>query len=98
MLVVTATVFYAAFWLPYHDPAADPPHPLPILPEAPAAEPAQGYEWVDRDAGIVRIPVEDAMRITAERLPMRNRAADERCPERPTDAGSGRALRPVAKP
>jgi hypothetical protein len=31
-----------------------------------------GYTWVDRDAGIVRIPIAEAMRLTVERgLPVR---------------------------
>ena len=34
-----------------------------------------GYRWVDRNAGIVRIPVKEAMRITLERgLPARRAA------------------------
>jgi hypothetical protein len=32
----------------------------------------EGYHWVDRNAGIVRIPIEEAMRLTIERgLPSR---------------------------
>ena len=32
----------------------------------------QGHEWINRDAGIARIPIDDAMRITVERgLPTR---------------------------
>lgn len=31
-----------------------------------------GYHWVDRDAGVVRIPIAEAMRLTVERgLPVR---------------------------
>jgi hypothetical protein len=36
-----------------------------------------GYGWVDRNAGIVRIPINDAMRLTLERgLPSRPQAQD----------------------
>ena len=32
----------------------------------------QGHEWINRDAGVARIPIEDAMRIVVERgLPTR---------------------------
>ena len=35
----------------------------------------QGHEWIDRNAGIARIPIEDAMRIVVERgLPTREDA------------------------
>jgi len=35
-----------------------------------------GYQWVDRNNGVVRIPIEDAMRLTIERgLPSRDPAA-----------------------
>jgi len=35
----------------------------------------QGHEWINRDAGIARIPIEDAMRIVVERgLPTREAA------------------------
>jgi hypothetical protein len=31
-----------------------------------------GYQWVDKAAGVVRIPIADAMRLTVERgLPVR---------------------------
>ena len=34
----------------------------------------QSYGWVDQDAGIVRIPIDDAMRLTVERgLPARGK-------------------------
>jgi hypothetical protein len=102
-LVTVAAILYAVFWLPYREPAKEPPYPLPILPEAPAAEPTplQRYEWADRDAGVVRIPVEDAMRITAERLPVRKgvgKASTERRKETATDAGSGHVAPPSAQP
>ena len=56
----------------------------------------QGYGWVDKEAGVVRIPIAEAMRLTVERgLPAR--AAD---PEQPaptpglmgSDASSGRLM------
>jgi hypothetical protein len=35
-----------------------------------------GYQWVDKDAGIVRIPIAEAMRLTVERgLPSRKAGA-----------------------
>ena len=35
----------------------------------------EGYGWVDRDAGVVRIPIEDAMKMVVERgLPAREAA------------------------
>jgi len=37
------------------------------------------YGWVDRPAGIVRIPIDEAMRITAQRgLPVRQVAGDKK--------------------
>lgn len=54
----------------------DPPADLRKLR---AAEDAvlQSYGWVDRDAGIVRVPVERAIELLAERgLPARSGAAD----------------------
>lgn len=95
-VLVVAVILYAAFWLPYRNPAENQPYPLPILPRPPEAGqvPAQGYEWVDRKAGIVQIPVEDAMTIAAERLPVRKgSAASTQAKQSPTDAGSGRVPR-----
>lgn len=75
-LPIAAAVLYAIFWLPYQDPAAVHPYPLPILPDLPVHESpvressVEEYAWVDRDERIVRIPVEAAMRIAAERLPV----------------------------
>jgi hypothetical protein len=43
------------------DPAAD-----RITIEAQARARLQGYAWVDRPAGRVRIPIDEAMRLTAE--------------------------------
>jgi hypothetical protein len=37
------------------------------------------YGWIDRDAGIVRIPIEEAMRLTVERgLPVRPQSVTDR--------------------
>jgi hypothetical protein len=37
-----------------------------------------GYHWVNRDAGIVRIPIEEAMRLTVERgLPVLKGAGEQ---------------------
>lgn len=51
--------------------------PVPLLQSAPAgelrayrlekAEALQGYRWIDRDAGIVQLPIERAMQLIAER-------------------------------
>jgi hypothetical protein len=39
----------------------------------------EGYSWVDKNAGIVRIPIEEAMkRVVAEGLPTRSTDAGER--------------------
>jgi hypothetical protein len=58
-----------------------------------------GYSWVDKGAGTVRIPIAEAMRLTVERgLPARTdaTAAGEQPAESsalvPTDASAGRAL------
>jgi hypothetical protein len=57
----------------------------------------RGYGWVDRNAGTVRIPIEDAMRLTVERgLP--SRAVDSAAPAPvnpsliPADSSSGRTM------
>jgi hypothetical protein len=63
----------------------------------------RGYGWVDRDAGTVRIPIEDAMRLTVERgLPSRaaapaaDPAATEAAPVNPSlipaDSSAGRTM------
>lgn len=56
-----------------------------------------GYSWVDKNAGTVRIPISEAMRLTLERgLP--SRPADATTPQGdasalvPTDASAGRHL------
>lgn len=49
------------------------------------------YGWVDRNAGVVRIPVEEAMRLTVERgLPARAGAAAPAPMLMPADSSSGR--------
>jgi hypothetical protein len=61
-------------WLPYQEPATNVPWEVEILPGPSAApqagskQPNQNYGWVDRNAGIVHIPVEQAMELTAKRL------------------------------
>ena len=57
----------------------------------------RGYSWVDKNAGTVRIPIEDAMRLTVERgLP--SRAVDPAAPEPvnpgpiAADANGGRTM------
>jgi hypothetical protein len=59
----------------------------------------EGYSWVDKNAGTVRIPISDAMRMTVERgLPFRTNdaAAGAEPADRsglvPTDASAGRTL------
>jgi hypothetical protein len=48
-----------------------------------------GYSWVDRDSGTVRIPIAEAMRLTLERgLPVRESSADA---VTPTSASTGGA-------
>lgn len=55
-----------------------------------------GYGWVDKSQGVVRIPIEDAMRLTLEKgLP--SRAQDAERPGSPpgvlpSDASSGRVM------
>ena len=59
----------------------------------------EGYGWIDRNAGTVRIPVAEAMRLTVERgLPARAMegadagASTETSTQMPTDASAGRTL------
>ena len=58
----------------------------------------EGYSWVDKGAGTVRIPISDAMRLTVERgLPSRTDEAagggeGDRSALMPTDASAGRTL------
>jgi hypothetical protein len=99
-LVVLIVGLYAAFWLPFRHPGNERTQMQEIRrltqPDKPVVEPAprQSYFWVDRKAGIVRIPIEEAMKSQIERLKVQEgaaKAALER--ERKviaTDAGSGR--------
>jgi hypothetical protein len=52
------------------------------------------YGWVDRNAGIVRIPIEDAMRLTLERgLPARPQdPAQAEADLIPADSSAGRTV------
>ena len=58
----------------------------------------EGYSWVDKGAGTVRIPIAEAMRLTVERgLPSRATDATGAAPTdptalMPTDASAGRTL------
>jgi hypothetical protein len=80
--IAALAVGYGVFWLPYHNPGKVGSPDLELLRrahEAPAAdtEPAEAYEWVDRQKKIVRIPVEDAMAIIVEKLPVRKQEAEK---------------------
>lgn len=54
----------------------------------------QHYGWVDRNAGIVHIPIQDAMRLTLERklLPSRPEPPAEDPTLMPSDASAGRTM------
>jgi hypothetical protein len=58
----------------------------------------EGYSWVDKGAGTVRIPIAEAMRLTVERgLPSRatdatGAASGDPTAMMPTDASAGRTL------
>ena len=50
-----------------------------------------GYGWVDKAAGTVRIPIDEAMRLTVERgLPSRPEAPGEQPGMMPQDSSAGR--------
>jgi hypothetical protein len=52
-----------------------------------------GYGWVDKNAGTVRIPIEEAMRLTVERgLPSRADAPAAASGLIPQDSSSGRTM------
>jgi hypothetical protein len=53
-----------------------------------------GYSWINKDAGIVRIPIEQAMRLTLERglLESAPPAQPETPGLMPSDASSGRVM------
>ncbi|MBA4068052.1 MAG: hypothetical protein C0501_30980 [Isosphaera sp.] len=103
VLAAVGVAFYAAFWLPYRDPSDAYPRAVQVLPDPVpadwAADEAALREsgWVDRGAGVVRIPVDEAMGLLAGKLPVCEGGAEPR-EERsrrhvPTDAGSGRAAK-----
>lgn len=52
----------------------------------------RGYGWVDRDTGVVHIPIQEAMRLTLERGVLQSRAdaAEQRTEQPPSDASGGR--------
>jgi hypothetical protein len=56
----------------------------------------EGYGWMNKEAGIVHIPIEEAMRLTVERgLPSRPAAAGEPIAApgmMPSDASAGRVM------
>jgi hypothetical protein len=56
----------------------------------------EGYGWMNKEAGIVHIPIDDAMRVVVERgLPSRlpsDAAAGETPDVMPSDASSGRVM------
>ena len=55
----------------------------------------QNYGWINKDGGVVHIPIEDAMRMTIERglLPSAPQVAEPPTPDlMPMDASSGRTL------
>lgn len=56
----------------------------------------QNYGWVDREAGTVHIPIQDAMRLVLERrmLPSRPAAPAADAEPAPTDGTAGRGVRP----
>ena len=100
-LALLAVVLYAIFWLPFRNPDNPLPRTIKILPTEPeppslAIEESkeQKYSWVDRDAGIVRVPIKEAMTLAVETLPVSKEAikAAKKREQRsiPTDAGSGR--------
>lgn len=99
-ILTVAALVYGIYWVPYLKPyeSAKDVELIPgwnrIEPPAPPRPEPIGYGWVDREAGIVRIPIEEAMQILVDRLPVREGAARdmERRAERviSTGAGSGR--------
>jgi hypothetical protein len=50
------------------------------------------HGWVDQEKGIVRIPIEDAMRLLVGKLPSRSPGEMSEL-EQPSDSNSGRFLR-----
>jgi hypothetical protein len=79
--------------------AAEEPGQLPPEPRleglesaAGGAQPQKGYGWVDRKAGVVRIPIQNAMKILSNRLPSRPEQEDQ--PERAEPGGSSSGRTP----
>lgn len=68
-----------------------PPPQSEQRPQAPEAL-LRGHGWVDKEKGIVRIPINDAMRLLADKLPSRSSSAMVE-QEEPHDSNSGRFLR-----
>lgn len=100
-LVILGGILYAALWLPFRQPGDSLPRRIELLPleyeprvEAAPADAETTYTWVDREAGIVGIPIEQAMRVVSETLPVTDGAAAAAKQRQrgmiPTDAGSGR--------
>jgi hypothetical protein len=54
----------------------------------------KGYGWIDKDAGTVHIPIQDAMRLVLERrmLPSRSEQPDDDPTLIPSDASAGRRM------
>jgi hypothetical protein len=56
----------------------------------------EGYGWLNKEAGIVHIPIEDAMRLTIERAVTSRTPANGAVPETPgmmpSDASAGRMM------
>jgi hypothetical protein len=92
VVTLLAGGLYAAFWLPYRKPAEDLPLTLELVEDAdhlPGQSSNSGEKryWVDRETGVVRVPVEAAMRVIAARSA---EPPPDAQPRIPTDAGSGR--------
>lgn len=57
----------------------------------------ENYGWVNKDAGVVHIPIDQAMRLTLERGVLQSRPEDQSQPEEapgllPSDSSSGREM------
>jgi hypothetical protein len=51
------------------------------------------YAWIDKEAGTVRMPIQDAMRVVLERKMLRSRAQSPTDPTLvPSDASAGRTM------
>lgn len=93
-------VIYGIFWLPYREPQEDVPRIMAILPKSPSGgtstRPLDEFRWVDQNTGTVAIPIELAMDLVRERLPIRADAGEAmRQIEKDnvhTGAGSGRRV------